>query len=211
MILTLGAVVCGYLVGSLPTGLTVGKIVGGVDVRTVGSHRTGATNVQRSLGTRVALAVFVLDFAKGLLPVLAVRALTGNDYVAAAAGIAAVVGHVWPVFGEFRGGRGVSTAAGVLAPFAFWALLITMLCMAVIVALTKYVSLGSIVSSMLAAVLVAMLRGHLSPDADAGLLAALIAGSLVLAKHADNLHRLLHGTESKLGQKRAGTGVAADA
>jgi glycerol-3-phosphate acyltransferase PlsY len=97
----------------------------------------------------------------------------------------------------------VSAAAGALAPFAIWALLITALFMALIVALTRYVSLGSMVSSMLAAVLVALLRGHLSPDADAGLVVALLAGSLVLAKHADNLHRLLQGTESKLGQKRA--------
>jgi glycerol-3-phosphate acyltransferase PlsY len=203
VIVTLGAVVFGYVVGSLPTGLTVGKIVAGIDVRTVGSRRTGATNVQRSLGTRAALAVFVLDFGKGLLPVLAVRALTGNDYVAAAAGLAAVVGHVWPVFGDFRGGRGVATAAGMLAPLALWALLITTLCMAVVVALTRYVSLGSIVAAMLTAVLVAALLGHLVPDADAGLAAALLAGSLVLAKHADNLHRLLNGTESKLGQPKS--------
>jgi glycerol-3-phosphate acyltransferase PlsY len=199
---TLGAVLFGYLIGSLPTGLTVGKIVAGIDVRTVGSHRTGATNVQRSLGTRAALAVFLLDFAKGLLPVVAVRALTGNDYVAAAAGLAAVVGHVWPVFGDFRGGRGGATAAGVVAPFAIWALLFATLCMALVVALTRYVSLGSIVASMLTAVLVALLLGHLAPDADAGLLAALLAGSLVLAKHADNLHRLLQGTEHKLGQTK---------
>ncbi len=211
MIVTLGAVLFGYLIGSLPTGLTVGKIVAGVDVRTVGSHRTGATNVQRSLGTRAALAVFLLDFGKGLLPVLAVRALTGNDYLTAAAGLAAVAGHVWPIFGDFRGGRGVATAAGMLAPLAFWALLIATLCMALVVALTRYVSLGSIVASMLTAVLAAVLLGHLVPDSDAGLMAALLAGALVLAKHADNLHRLLHGTESKLGQTKTRTTPAADA
>jgi glycerol-3-phosphate acyltransferase PlsY len=201
MIGNLALVACAYLLGSVPTGLTVGRIVAGVDVRTIGSHRTGATNVQRALGTRAGAAVLLLDFGKGLLAVAAVRAITGNDYVAAVAGVAAVIGHVWPVFAGFRGGRGVATAAGVLGFFAPWALLITLGLMIVTVAVTRYVSLGSMVAAATASVVVALLWGHLSPDADAGLLAAFLAGSLILARHADNLHRLLHGNESKLGQK----------
>jgi acyl phosphate:glycerol-3-phosphate acyltransferase len=145
--------------------------------------------------------VLLLDFGKGFAAVVAVRAITGNDYVAAIAGLAAVIGHVWPVFAGFHGGRGVATAAGVLAPFAPWALLIALGLMIITVAVTRYVSLGSMVAAATVAVLIALLWGHVSPDADAGLLAAALAGSLILAKHADNLHRLLHGTESKLGQK----------
>jgi glycerol-3-phosphate acyltransferase PlsY len=89
----------------------------------------------------------------------------------------------------------------VLGFFAPWALLITLGLMIVTVAVTRYVSLGSMVAAATASVVVALLWGHLSPDADAGLLAAFLAGSLILARHADNLHRLLHGNESKLGQK----------
>jgi acyl phosphate:glycerol-3-phosphate acyltransferase len=201
MIGNLALVVGAYLLGSVPTGLTLGRMVAGVDVRTVGSHRTGATNVQRALGTRAGAVVLLLDFGKGFVAVVAVRAITGNDYVAAIAGLAAVIGHVWPVFAGFRGGRGVATAAGVLAAFAPWALLITLALMIITVAVTRYVSLGSIVAVATAPVLVALLWGHVSPDGDAGLLAAVLVGSLILAKHADNLHRLLHGTESKLGQR----------
>jgi acyl phosphate:glycerol-3-phosphate acyltransferase len=199
----LAAVAAGYLVGSIPTGLWVGRLVGGVDVRTVGSHRTGATNVQRSLGTAAGLAVLLLDFGKGFVPVVAVRMITGDDYLAAVAGLAAVVGHDWPLFAGLRGGRGVATAAGALAPLAPLALLLTFLCLVVTVALTRYVSLGSIVAGTLAAVVVALLRGHVTGQVDAALVVALVAGALILFKHADNLHRLLHGRESKLGQRTA--------
>jgi glycerol-3-phosphate acyltransferase PlsY len=201
MITNLALVIGAYLLGSIPTGLTFGRVVGGVDVRTVGSHRTGATNVQRALGTRAAAAVLLLDLGKGSVSVLAVRAITGNDYIAAVAGLAAVIGHIWPVFADFRGGRGVATGAGALLPLAPWAILITLALMAITVAVTRYVSLGSIIAAMSAPILVVLLFGHVSPDVHAGLLVAVPAGALILAKHADNLHRILHGTESKLGQK----------
>ena len=201
MIAKLALVVGAYLLGSVPTGLTLGRVVAGVDVRTVGSHRTGATNVQRALGTRAGAVVLLLDFGKGLVAVAAVRAITGNDYLAAIAGLAAVTGHVWPVFAGFRGGRGVATAGGVLASFAPWALVIALGLMIITVAVTRYVSLGSMVAATTAAIVVAILWRHVSPDADAGILAGFLAGSLILARHADNLHRLLRGKESKLGQK----------
>jgi acyl phosphate:glycerol-3-phosphate acyltransferase len=199
----LAAVAAGYLVGSIPTGLWLGRLVGGVDVRTVGSRRTGATNVQRSLGTAAGLAVLALDFGKGCLPVVAVRMITGDDYVAAVAGLAAVVGHDWPLFAGFRGGRGVATAAGALAPFAPLALILTFLCFVVTVALTRYVSLGSIVAGAVVAIVFCLLRGHITNQVDAGLIVALVGGALIIVKHADNLHRLLRGCESKLGQRAA--------
>jgi acyl phosphate:glycerol-3-phosphate acyltransferase len=203
MIRDLAAVMAGYLVGSIPTGLWVGHLVAGVDVRTVGSHRTGATNVQRSLGTAAGLAVLVLDFGKGFVPVVAVRMITGDDYLAAVAGVAAVVGHDWPLLAGFRGGRGVATAAGALAPLAPLALGLTFLCLVITVALTRYVSLGSIVAGTLAAIVVVLLRGRVGSQVDAALIVALVAGVLILFKHADNLHRLLRGCESKLGHRAA--------
>jgi glycerol-3-phosphate acyltransferase PlsY len=200
MIRDLAAIAAGYVVGSIPTGLWFGRLVGGVDVRTVGSRRTGATNVQRSLGTGAGIVVLLLDFGKGFVPVVAIRLITGDDYLAAVAGLAAVVGHDWPVFAGFRGGRGVATAAGALAPLAPLVLVLTFLCLVVTVALTRYVSLGSIVAGTLVAVVVALLRGHVAPQVDAALIVALLGGALVLVKHADNLHRLLRGRENKLGQ-----------
>ena len=191
----------GYLFGSIPTGLWMGHLVKGVDVRTVGSRRTGATNVQRSLGTPAGLLVLLLDFVKGSVPVAAVLLVTGNSYIAALAGIAAVVGHIWPVFAGFRGGRGVATAGGVLAPLVPIALLLTFLSFAVIVAITRYVSLGSIIGGALVSLFVVLLRGHGFPNDDAGIMLALVVGSLVIVRHSDNLDRLRHGRESKLGQK----------
>jgi acyl phosphate:glycerol-3-phosphate acyltransferase len=191
----------GYLVGSIPIGLWLGYIIGGVDVRTVGSGRTGATNVQRSLGTGAAVAVLVLDFVKGMVPVVAVSLATGNPYLAGLAGIAAVVGHIWPLFAGFRGGRGVATAGGALAPLVPFALLVTLVVLVAVVALTRYVSLGSIVSATLVPVVVMLLRGHASPNADAGILMAFVTGSLILLMHAENLGRLMRGRENKLGHK----------
>jgi glycerol-3-phosphate acyltransferase PlsY len=195
------AFLLGYVIGSIPTGLWLGHIVGGLDVRTVGSRRTGATNVQRSLGTGAGVAVLVLDFVKGMVPVAAVSLATGNPYLAGLAGIAAVVGHVWPAFAGFRGGRGVATAGGALVLLVPIAVVLTFVVLVGVVALTRYVSLGSIVASALVPVMVALLFGHVSPDADAGILVALASGSLILLKHADNIGRLMRGQESRLGQR----------
>jgi glycerol-3-phosphate acyltransferase PlsY len=190
-----------YLIGSIPTGLWLGRIVADVDVRTVGSHRTGATNVQRALGTRAAIAVLVIDLLKGAVAVLLTRALTGNDYIAAVAGVAATAGHIWPVFAGFRGGRGVSTAGGAVMALAPVALFCTLAVIIVVVVVTRFVSLGSIVGALMGTIWVVVLRGR-APESDAAILLAFLVGTLVLFRHADNLHRLLHGVESKLGASR---------
>ena len=193
-------VLAAYVVGSIPTGLWLGRAVGGIDVRSSGSHRTGATNVQRTLGTRAGVAVLVIDFGKGLGVVLATRAITGNDYVAAVAGLAAVVGHILPIFAGFRGGRGVATGAGVVCALAPLALLLAFLTLAAVVALTRYVSLGSVIGAMSAAIWVAALRGR-TPESEAALPLAVATAALVVVAHADNIYRLVRGRESKLGRK----------
>jgi glycerol-3-phosphate acyltransferase PlsY len=192
-----------YLVGSIPTGLWLGRLTQGVDVRTRGSGRTGATNVQRSLGTRAAAAVLLIDFGKGLVAVLAARALTGNEYVAAAAGLAAVAGHIWPVFAGFRGGRGVATGGGALFALAPLATGIALAVFVALVALTRYVSLGSVVGALLVAVVVALLRGR-TPQSEAALPLAVIVGALIVVKHIDNIQRLVRGTESRIGSHKGG-------
>jgi glycerol-3-phosphate acyltransferase PlsY len=189
-----------YLLGSVPTGLWLGRFVAGVDVRKEGSHKTGATNVQRVLGVRAGVAVAALDVLKGVAAVLAVQALTHDAYFAAIAGVVAVVGHIWTVFAGFDGGRGVSTTAGAvlaLAPLPFFG---AFLVMAAVVLLTRYVSLGSISAAYAVGILAAVSLGR-TPESDAVLIVAILAGGLVALKHSDNVHRLLRGRERRLGAR----------
>jgi glycerol-3-phosphate acyltransferase PlsY len=198
----IAATLLAYLIGSIPSGLWAGRLARGVDVREVGSRRTGATNVQRSLGTPLAVAVLLADVLKGTLAVFLARALTGSDYAAVLAGVAAMAGHAWPLFAGFRGGRGVATGAGALLVFSPPALLVSFLAMAVVTGLTRYVSLGSITAGLAAPVVATMLVDA-GGATDATILMAFGAGILVLCRHADNLERLRQGRESKLGHRVA--------
>ena len=194
--------VLAYLLGSVPTGLWLGKLVAGVDVRQEGSHKTGATNVLRVLGVRAGVAVAALDVLKGVVAVLAVQAVTQDAYFAAVAGVIAIIGHIWPIFAGFNGGRGVSTTAGAILALAPLPFLGAFVVMAVAVLLTRYVSLGSIASAYAVGPLAALFLGR-GPESDAVLIVALLGGGLVALKHADNLHRLLHGKERRIGGKTA--------
>jgi len=190
-------VVAGYLLGSVSFALLLVRWRTGRDIRTVGSGNAGATNVLRAHGKALALAVALLDIAKGAAAVLLVRTVTGDPRYAAAAGFAAILGHVFPVFSGFRGGKGVATAVGaflVLAPLG------TLACMAVFVlavAVTRYVSVGSIV----AIVLLPPAARVLSHAPDAVLIAAAATAVLVVLKHLDNIKRLARGEERRIGSK----------
>jgi glycerol-3-phosphate acyltransferase PlsY len=194
-----------YLLGAIPFGLIVGRLAGGVDLRTQGSGRTGATNALRSIGLKGAAAVFGLDLLKGVLPVLAVgwwytAGPAGSPpWVAAAAGFAAILGHVRSVFIGFRGGRGMATFAGAMlasVPLVVAALLPLV---ALIVWRTRFVSLGSLTGSLLAPVFTAVLAaGGRAEWASVGLAAA--GAALVTAAHADNIERLRAGTERRIGR-----------
>ena len=199
-------VAIGYLIGAVPVGLIVGRLVAGIDLRRHGSHRIGATNALRTLGTRWAAVVFALDVAKGLAAVLLARALYqagppgSPEWVAAAAGVAAVAGHNWSAFIGFTGGRGVATAAGGLVASAPMVLAIVVPVVALVVWRTRYVSLGSLTAVALAVVLTAGFaatgRGSL-----AALGYALAAGALVWIAHRDNIERLRAGTERRIGER----------
>jgi glycerol-3-phosphate acyltransferase PlsY len=199
-------VALGYLIGAVPVGLIVGRLVAGVDLRRHGSHRIGATNALRTLGARWAMVVFAVDLAKGLAAVLLARALyqagpSGSpEWVAAAAGVAAVAGHNWSVLIGFTGGRGVATAAGGLAAVAPLALAIVVPVVALVVWRTRFVSLGSLTAVVLA---VALTAGFAATGG--GSLAAvgysLAAGALVWIAHRDNIGRLRAGTERRIGDR----------
>jgi acyl-phosphate glycerol 3-phosphate acyltransferase len=195
----------GYLLGSIPFGLIIGRLAGGVDLRQYGSGRTGATNALRTIGPKGAALVFVLDLAKGLAAVLLARWLWAGDpgwleWVAAVAGFAAVVGHVWSIFIHFKGGRGVATSTGALLGMAPWALVFLVPMVVIIIWRGRYVSLGSVSAALVSPVVVAVLF-VLGVAPVAAIAYALAAGLLVTFAHADNIARLRAGTERRLGQR----------
>jgi acyl phosphate:glycerol-3-phosphate acyltransferase len=198
------AAVLGYLLGAIPFGLIIGRLTKGIDLREYGSHRTGATNALRTLGTAAAAAVFVLDVAKGVVAVLLARILFAGDpmveWAAAVAGVAAIVGHNWSVFIGFTGGRGVATSAGALGAMSLWTIVIVAPIVVLAIWRSRYVSLGSVTGALGAPIITAALAviGAASIPAIAY---ALASGLLVTAAHADNIGRLRAGTERRIGQK----------
>jgi acyl phosphate:glycerol-3-phosphate acyltransferase len=198
------AALLGYLLGAIPFGLIIGRLTRGIDLREVGSHRTGATNALRTLGLRWAALVLVLDVAKGVAAVLLARALFADDplveWAAAVAGFAAIVGHNWSVFIRFTGGRGVATSAGAMGAMSIWTILVLAPIVIGVIWRTRYVSLGSITGSLLAPVVTAIFWMFDLASVPA-IAYALASGLLVTAAHADNIARLRAGTERKVGQK----------
>ena len=195
----------GYLLGSLPMGLIAGKLVRGVDIRDYGSGKTGFTNALRTIGLKAALLVLLGDVVKGVAPVLIARALSDDAYAQMVAGLAAVVGHDWPVFAGFRGGRGVTTFFGVLLamnPLVFLAMVPVGIGIAVV---TRYMSVMSMLSAVLAAaVLIGLAAGGVLPAAYA--VYASLGAALIVFLHRENIGRLLAGKEPKIGhggEKRA--------
>lgn len=190
--------VIAYLLGSISFGMVVSKAAGGPNLREVGSKNTGATNVLRVMGVKVGLLVFVLDILKALTACIIGRVWMGL-YGAMLAGLAVVIGHNWPCFFQFKGGKGVaSTLAVMLMTFPVPAVICYVVAIALIAA-TKYVSLGSITLAALFAVMVIGLNwGNWLVIA----WVMVIAGLLIVRHHA-NIARLIHGTENKLGAKKA--------
>lgn len=189
--------VASYLLGSLPTSFIVVKLVRGQDLRRLGSGNLGATNLYRQLGWRWAVPAALIDVAKGTIPVLLFGPRAGGgDLMALALGITAVLGHVFSLFVNFKGGKGVATGAGVLLGLAPWAALVAIVLWAVIVKVTGYVSLGSIVA---AAALVPALWLIYPEKHDLVLPFALLA-AMIIALHRANIQRLLKGTEHRFGR-----------
>ena len=193
-----GAVI-GYLLGSIPTGLLVGRVARGIDIREYGSGKTGFTNVLRTMGTRWGVVALAGDLAKGAAPVIIAGALSDEPYVQTVAGLAAAVGHDWPLFAGFRGGRGVAASFGVLLamnPIAAAALLPVGIGL---VAVTRIMSVMSVGMAPVAAVVfVALAAADLHPWAYA--VYAVIGAVLLIVLHRENIERLLAGTEPKLGR-----------
>ncbi|MDO9073437.1 MAG: glycerol-3-phosphate 1-O-acyltransferase PlsY [Rubrivivax sp.] len=196
------ALLGGYLVGSISFAVLVSRSMGLADPRSYGSGNPGATNVLRSGNKAAAVLTLALDALKGYLPVLAVLVWGPRfglgETTAAFVGLAAFVGHVWPVFFRFQGGKGVATAAGVLMAVNPLLGLATLLSFGIIVAFSRYVSLAAVVAAVFAPFYQALIWG-LEPS-----IVALTAMSLLLVwRHEGNIRKLLAGTENKLGEKVA--------
>lgn len=195
-----------YLVGSFPTSYLAGRLVRGIDLREHGSRNLGATNVYRVLGWKVAIPVALVDILKGALPVAYIAprvspALT----VALLVGIAAIVGHVYPVFMRFRGGKGVATAAGVMLGLTPWAMAASTLVWVLLVWLTGYVS----VASMAGAVTLPIAAWFFYPGRREIIGLDVLVALAIIWFHRANIRRLMNGTESRFGRGRPAPGARA--
>ncbi|MFO1263150.1 MAG: glycerol-3-phosphate 1-O-acyltransferase PlsY [Rhodoferax sp.] len=200
------AVVGAYLVGSLSFAVIVSRVMGLNDPRTYGSKNPGATNVLRSGSKAAAVVTLLLDAVKGWLPVVLVQ-WYGKPYglqegTMAMVGLAAFLGHLFPVFFRFEGGKGVATALGVLLAI-HWALgLLTLLVWVAMAALFRYSSLASLVAALMAPIIYVLSDGALWAMNRYVVLCIVVMSGLLIWRHAENIGRLLKGTESKLGKKK---------
>ena len=198
MIIALVFAIAGYLLGSISSAILVCRVLGKGDPRNTGSGNPGATNVLRSFGKPAAAATLAGDVAKGLIPVALAGAWGLPPAVVALTGLGALLGHLFPVFFEFRGGKGVATFIGVLLGLSPWlgaAFCATWLATA---AVTRYSSLSALVATA-AAPLVAAAAGMPSPV----VFALSVMAAAIYWRHRDNIARLRAGTESRIGQRKA--------
>ena len=189
--------VSAYLLGSVPFGLLIVKNFCGIDIRSVGSGNIGATNVLRAAGPKLAAVVFAMDVVKGLIPTLAAKQLfPGEAWIIVATGMVAIMGHTLSIFLRFKGGKGVATGLGVIIGldpriagigFGIWLL---------IVAITKYVSLASIIAAVSITTMMRLFHQHIAYQ-----IVVTFVAAFVIFKHRSNMVRLIQGKEPHIGQK----------
>jgi glycerol-3-phosphate acyltransferase PlsY len=190
-----------YLLGSIPFGYLIVRWQKGVDVRSTGSGSTGATNVMRNLGIIGFVATFILDVGKGIAAVLLVSRLTSGDpQWIALSSVAAILGHCFPVWLKFRGGKGVATGVGVFIALAPMQVGLVLIIFAIVVAISRYISLGSIIGTAAFPPLVYFMKHPPLPI----VLGAAGGALIIIAMHHANIRRLLAGTENKVGKKKSG-------
>ena len=189
----------GYLLGSFPSGYLAGKITKGIDIRLLGSGSTGATNVLRHIGKRAAITVFLLDVFKGVLAVLVAKYFLLNDSWQVAIGLSTLIGHIWPIWLNWKGGKAVATGLGVFLGLSWQVGLATLGIFIVMITLFRIVSLAS-VSAALALPLIMFLSFKTSNISFPFLVISLLATTLVIWRHRENIVRLIKGQEPRIGQ-----------
>src|SRR5690606_24028988 len=191
-----------FLLGSVPFGLIVGKLWGSVDVRRYGSGNIGASNVMRTVGKAAGAVVLILDGLKGATPVLAARSLDFPEWIVALAGLSAVAGHIWSVFLNFNGGKGIATPLGVVLAVTPLLGISLFLVWLLVLLLTRYISVASLAGAVCLPIF-AWTFGHWPEHVICGTAISLLA----FLRHRSNLQRLRAGTEYRFGQR---AGVKAD-
>lgn len=187
-----------YFLGAIPFGLFFGRWFSGIDVRTMGSGNIGATNVLRASGKKAAVLTLIADALKGMLPVLAAKFIFQDDWITTCSGIAAVLGHAYPVYLHFRGGKGVATSYGVILAVTPWTGLLCLIIWLSTAYFWRYSSLAALVSFACYPIFVF----SFSPPASkaSGFLSLFIFG-MIYYRHRENIKRLLLGSESRIGGK----------
>jgi glycerol-3-phosphate acyltransferase PlsY len=189
----------GYLFGSFPSGYLAGKIAKGIDIRSLGSGSTGATNVLRHIGKRAAITVFLLDVFKGIISILLAKYFLLNDSWQVAVGLSTLIGHIWPVWLNWRGGKAVATGLGIFLGLSWQVGLATLGIFILMITLFRIVSLAS-VSAALALPLIMFLSFNTSSISFPFLIISLLAMTLVIWRHRENILRLMKGKEPRIGQ-----------
>lgn len=187
-----------YLLGSIATAVVVSRLLGLPDPRTIGSGNPGATNVLRTGNKLAALATLIGDLLKGLIPVVVARVLDASDLVIAVTALAAFIGHIFPVFFQFKGGKGVATALGVLLGLSPWLGLGTLAVWLAMALGLRYSSLAALTAALAAPLIAWPLHLGSMP-----LLTVSIMSALLIWRHAGNIQRLLQGKESRIGEKKS--------
>ncbi|EEQ48855.1 glycerol-3-phosphate 1-O-acyltransferase PlsY [Selenomonas flueggei] len=193
MMMYLAAAIAAYLIGSIPSGLILGKLIWHKDLRDYGSHNIGATNAWRTLGKTAGIAVFIADSLKGQAGVMLGLLLVGTPLAAVVGGLCTILGHSFSLFLRFHGGKGVATSLGVLTMLMGQVTFIIFVIWLTIVYVSRYVSLGSVVAAFLTPFLAA-LYGYPTEY----VLFTAVAAILVILRHRENIERLMHGTENKI-------------
>ena len=191
----------GYLVGSFPSGYLAGRIVKGIDIRSLGSGSTGATNVLRHIGKRAAISVFIIDVFKGILSILLAKYFLLNDSWQVAIGLSTLTGHIWPVWLNWKGGKAVATGLGIFLGLSWQVGLATLAVFILVIASFKIVSLASLTSS-LALPLIMFLSFQNSIISLPYQIISILAMTLVIWRHRENIIRLINGKEPKIGQPK---------
>jgi glycerol-3-phosphate acyltransferase PlsY len=186
----------GYLLGSMPNGYLAGRWLKGIDLRQCGSGSTGATNVLRNVGKAPALAVFLLDVGKGALAVLLAKSFGLNDWVQVLAGLAALAGHIWPVWLGWKGGKAVATGLGMFLGLAWPVGLACFGLFMAVISISRIVSLSSVVAAIGLPVLMV-----LAGASGASISVSVVASVMVLWRHRSNIERLIAGTEPNISAK----------
>ena len=189
----------GYLFGSFPSGYLAGIIAKGIDIRSLGSGSTGATNVLRHIGKRAAITVFLLDVFKGVISILLAKYFLLNDSWQVAIGLSTLIGHIWPVWLNWRGGKAVATGLGIFLGLSWQVGLATLGVFILMITLFRIVSLAS-VSAALALPFIMLTSFKTSSISLPFLVISLLAMTLVIWRHRENILRLMKGKEPKIGK-----------